>query len=236
MRGRKAKVSQVRVAAGYVRVSTREQSTDGHSLSVQENRIRAVAEGAGGSIERVYRDAGYSAGSLKRPAVRELLAAIARGEVSALYVAKLDRLCRNLSDLLAIVRLCEKHDVALVSASEHIDTGSPAGRMMVSMLGAFSEFERARISERIADVAFDLRERRKVYCRNAPFGYIRDGSDLVENPAEQRALVTIRQMHADDASYRQIAEWLTQNGIAPKGQAWYPASVRDILRSRMNAA
>ncbi len=71
--------------------------------------------------------------------MRELLASMQRGEISALYVAKLDRLCRNLSDLLAVVHLCEKHDVALVSASEQIDTGTPAGRMMLSMLGAFAE-------------------------------------------------------------------------------------------------
>ncbi|MGB6644504.1 MAG: recombinase family protein [Candidatus Cybelea sp.] len=96
-----------------------------------------------------------------------------RGEVSTLYLTKLDRLCRRLADLLAIVRLCEKHEVALVSASEALDTGSAAGKMMLSMLGCFAEFERARISERISDVAFDLRSRRKAYCRFSPFGYKR---------------------------------------------------------------
>jgi site-specific DNA recombinase len=236
VRGRKSKTEQVRIAAGYVRVSTREQSTEGHSLAAQETRLRTLAAAQGVELGRVFVDAGYSAGSLKRPAVRELLAAIERGEVSALYVCKLDRLCRNLADLLGIVRLCEKHSVALVSASEAIDTGSPAGRMMLTMLGGFAEFERARISERIADVAFDLRTRRQVYCRHEPFGYKRDGSTLVSDAVEQSALVVMRRMHDDGASYRQIASWLTENGVKPKGQAWYASSVRDVLRSRMNAA
>lgn len=83
MRGRKAKtVAQERIALGYTRVSTREQSADGHSLAAQESRLRALATGQGVSLGRVFIDAGYSAGTLKRPAMRELLAAIQRGEVS----------------------------------------------------------------------------------------------------------------------------------------------------------
>jgi site-specific DNA recombinase len=236
MRGRRSKIERVRAAVGYVRVSTREQSVEGHSLAAQETRLWTLAESHGAGLGHVFVDAGYSAGTLKRPAVRDLLVAIQRGDVSALYVCKLDRLCRSLADLLAIMRLCEKHKVALVSASEAIDTGSPAGRMMLSMLGAFAEFERARISERVADVAFDLRSRLKVYCRHDPFGYKRQGVTLVTDPQEQAALVTMRRMHDDGASYRQIAAWLTENGIRPKGQAWYASSVRDVLRSRMNAA
>ena len=236
MRGRKAKVQRARYACGYVRVSTREQTTDGHSLGAQESRLRSLAESQCIELGRVFVDAGYSAGTLKRPAVRELLTALQRGEVSALYVTRLDRLCRSLADLLAVVRLCEKHETALVSASEAIDTGSPAGRMMLSMLGAFAEFERARISERISDVAFELRSRRQAYCRHAPFGFERHGIELVANAQEQAALVAIRRMHVDGASYRQIAVWLTENGVKPKGRAWYASSVRDVLRSRMNAA
>jgi site-specific DNA recombinase len=235
MRGRKSKIERERIAAAYVRVSTREQSTEGHSLAAQETRLRSLAESQGVALGRVFIDAGQSAGTLERPAIRELLAAIERGEISALYICKLDRLSRNLEDLLGIVRLCKNHNVALVSASEAIDTGSPAGRMMISMLGGFAEFERARISERIADVAFDLRRQGKVYCRHAPFGYRRDGKTLLAHPMEQAALATMRQMHANGASYRQIATMLTERGVQPKGRAWYAASVRDVLRSRMNA-
>jgi site-specific DNA recombinase len=236
MRGRKAKALRERISVGYVRVSTREQSSEGHSLGAQESRLRSLANSQGVELGRVFVDAGFSAKNLKRPAVTELLAAIRAGGISALYISKLDRLCRNLADLLAIVRLCEKHEVALVSASEAIDTGSPAGRMMLTMLGGFAEFERDRISERISDVAFDLRENRKVYCRYAPFGYRRAGAELVKDDAEQIALVGMRRMHSDGASYRQIATWLTETGVPPKGRAWYAASVRDVLRSRMNAA
>jgi site-specific DNA recombinase len=236
VRGRKAKVQQVRVVAAYCRVSKREQAEQGGSLPAQENKLRALAELHGRNLDRVFVDGGYSAGTLKRPAVQELLGCIERGEIEAVYISKLDRLVRDLSDLLAIVKLCEKHDVALISASEHIDTGSPAGRMMLSMLGAFAEFERARISERIKDVAFDKRQQKRVYSGNAPFGYKREGNDLVEHAHEQQALANMRVMHNDGASYRQIATWLTQTGFKPKGRAWYASSVKAVLESQMNTA
>lgn len=235
MRGRKAKVELTRTAVGYTRVSTREQATEGHSLGAQESRLRTLAQSHGDQLDRMFVDAGYSASSLKRPAITELLTAIRQGAISSLYVAKLDRLSRNLDDLRAIVRLCDKHEVGLVSASESLDTATPAGRMMVSMLGVIAEFERERIAERIRDVAFERRSQRKVYCRHAPFGYRRHGDSLITDAEEQHALASMRQMHAQGASYRQIARWLTSNGVRPKGCAWHPESVRAVLRSRMNA-
>ena len=232
MRGRKTKLEVTRTPVGYTRVSTREQSADGHSLGAQESRLKALAQAQGAPLGRIFVDPGYGAGTLKRPGVRDLLASIQRGEVSALYVAKLDRLCRNLSDLLAVVPSLERHDVALVSASEQIDTGSPAGRMMLSMLGAFAEFERARISERIADVAFDLRQRRQVYDV-APFGFVRVGNRLIPVEKEQTALREMRKMRLRGASYRDIAAWMTAEQISPKGRSWYASSVRAILESKM---
>jgi site-specific DNA recombinase len=215
-------------------VSTREQAVDGGSLPAQENRLRTLAEADGRRMERVFVDAGYSAGSLKRPAIQEMLRLVSEGKVAAIYCTKLDRLVRSLSDLLAIVKLLQKHEVALVSASEHIDTGTAAGRMMVSMLGVIGEFERERLSERIKDVTYEKRQRKQVYCGSAPFGYRREGKSLVEASGEQAALSTIRSMRNKGASYRQIAQWLTDNGLRPKGSAWYAASVRAILNSRMN--
>jgi site-specific DNA recombinase len=241
MRGRKTKVVRERYCVGYCRVSTREQASDGHSLDTQKNQLAGLAATQERTLSRVFEDAGYSAGSLRRPAVQELLALIERGEIEAVYVSKLDRLVRSLADLLAIVKLCERQNVALVSASEQIDTGSPAGVMMLSMLGAFAEFERARISERIRDVSFDLRNSGHVYCRNVPFGYQRverKTEDKVEHKlepiaSEQSALAVMRQMHDDGASYRQIAAWLTEHDIKPKGHAWYASSVRDVLGSKI---
>lgn len=100
MRGRKAQIITERKTVAYLRVSTQEQAANGSSLEAQQNRLQALATGTERHISEVYRDDGYSAGSLRRPALQRLLADIRSGTISALYVSKLDRLSRSLADLL----------------------------------------------------------------------------------------------------------------------------------------
>jgi DNA invertase Pin-like site-specific DNA recombinase len=63
-------------------------------------------------------------------------------------VWKLDRLSRSLKDLLHIMEKIGEAGAGFRSLTEHIDTTTPAGRMMMQMVGAFAEFERAMIRER----------------------------------------------------------------------------------------
>jgi site-specific DNA recombinase len=235
MRGRKSAQVTEKIAALYARVSSVEQAESGHSLRAQTSRLKAYALGTERVISEEYVDDGYSAGNIRRPALQRLLDDVKQGRISAIFVTKLDRLSRSLSDLLELVRLFEKHNVALVSASESVDTSNAAGRMMLQLLGSFAEFEHQRGGERTREVLADRRLRGKVYSRVAPFGYARLNDELREDVREQQALATMRLMRSDGASYRQIASWLTENGYQAKGAAWYGSSVRAILTSAMNA-
>jgi site-specific DNA recombinase len=238
MRGRKARREETqRMTVAYIRVSTVEMAESGHSLAAQKNRLQAFAIGTDRELGVTFEDDGYSAGSLKRPALQSLLTAIENNGVASVLVTKLDRLSRNLADLLQLVRLFERYDVALVSASEAIDTGTPSGRMLLQLLGVFAEFERGRIGERTRDVLSDRRRQRKVYSRNTPFGYRSEGELLVRDREQQLALEMAGKMFSDGASLRMIAAALTDSGVKPNGggSRWWPESVRQILRSRMSA-
>ena len=79
--------------------------------------------------------------------MRRLLDQLRAGDVVVVW--KLDRLSRSLKDLLLILERIEKAGAGFRSLTEAIDTTVPAGRMMMQMLGAFAEFERDLISERI---------------------------------------------------------------------------------------
>lgn len=238
MRGRKARIAtEDRRIAGYVRVSHAEQVENGHSLEAQRNRLSAYAAGTERELNEFYCDEGYSAGTLRRPALQRLIVDVKAGLIGTIMVSKLDRLSRSLIDLLDLVRLCEKHDVALVSASESIDTSTPAGRMMLQLLGVFAEFERGRISERIADVLADKRQRGQVYSRNVPFGYRRLGSELVADDKQQAELAIMKRMHGEGASLRQIAAYLNGKGVRTNngGKKFYAQTVKQILSSRASA-
>src|SRR2546422_10039093 len=121
---------------GYARVSTNDQET-----ATQVAALKAAG------CERIYREKA-SGGRWDRPELHRLLDQLRKGDV--LVVWKLDRLSRSLRDVLTIMeRLTEAEARAgFRSLTEAIDTTTPAGRMMMQMVGAFAEFERAMLRER----------------------------------------------------------------------------------------
>jgi DNA invertase Pin-like site-specific DNA recombinase len=119
---------------GYARVSTNEQDT-----------ATQVAALKSAGCERIFREKA-SGGRWDRPELHRLLDHLRKGDV--LVVWKLDRLSRSLRDVLTIMEQIANAKAGFKSLSEAIDTTSPAGRMMMQMLGAFAEFERAMLRER----------------------------------------------------------------------------------------
>jgi DNA invertase Pin-like site-specific DNA recombinase len=120
---------------GYARVS----KSDDQDPAAQ---VRAL-EAAG--CRKVLREAA-SGGRWGRPELHRLLDQLREGDVVVVW--KLDRLSRSLKDTLAILERVEAAGAGFRSLTEAVDTTGPAGRMMMQMLGAFAEFERAMIRER----------------------------------------------------------------------------------------
>src|SRR5580704_7994799 len=185
-------------AIGYVRVSTDRQAEQGVSLEAQEAKIRAMATVQGAELLDVIADGGESAKSLNRPGLQRLLALINAGKVQAVIVAKLDRLTRSVKDLCGLLELFEKRRVALISIAESLDTGSAAGRLVITIMGAVSQWEPEAIGERTRDA---LRHKRSQGQRvgNIAFGFrlAGDGQYLEEEPTEQAALAEIRRLRGD---------------------------------------
>jgi DNA invertase Pin-like site-specific DNA recombinase len=223
-----------RAVVGYVRVSTEEQASTGVSLAAQEARIGAYCAAMSLDGVSIVADRGASAKSLERPALRTLLDRVRAGSVATVVVLKLDRLTRSVRDLADLLDLFAKHEVALVSVSEHLDTSSAAGRLVLNVMGTVSQWEREAIGERTATALAHKRIVRTAYSPT-PFGYTRDGNALVPSPAEQDALAEAIRMDRAGASFREIGRMLTDRRVQPKrgGSIWYASSVRSMLRSRI---
>ncbi len=234
MRQRKAKaISPNRVTIGYVRVSTDDQAENGASLDAQEARLKAYSAAMMWDGLELVRDAGASAKSLQRPGMTPLLERVRRGEIERIVATKLDRLTRSTRDLADLLDLCAKHDVALVSVSESLDTSSAGGRMITNMMGAVAQWEREIIGERTADGLRNLRARREAYGPT-PFGYRREGTRIVPDEREQAAFAHAVRRDREGASFREIARELTAMGVMPHRSAtWHASSVRAVLRSRI---
>jgi DNA invertase Pin-like site-specific DNA recombinase len=118
---------------GYARVSTSDQET-----TLQIDALKKA------DVEKIYQEKTSSIGA--RIELKKLLSMLKKDDLLIVY--KLDRLARSLKDLLSILEQIEKAGCGFKSLTEPIDTVSPAGRLMLNILGSVAEFERSLIRER----------------------------------------------------------------------------------------
>ncbi len=204
---------------GYLRVSTTEQAANGAGLDAQRATIAAEAERRGWAV-RWIEDRGYSAKDLRRPGIREALAALAAREADALVVAKLDRLSRSLLDFSGLVERSRRESWQLVALDLRVDTSTPSGEMLANMLASFAQFERRLIGQRTAEA---LRAKKAAGVR---LGRPRSiPSEVCERIAAARRA---------GATYKTIALALNREGVptAHGAASWQCSSVAWVLRSR----
>ena len=130
-------------AAIYSRVSTSSQTTDN-----QTQELLAVADRNSWNIEAVYSDV-ISGAKEKRPELDALMKAVIRREVDVVLIWDISRLGRSLQHLLKLLEEFHAKGVDVYFHQQGIDTTTPAGRLMFQMCGAFAEFERGMIQERV---------------------------------------------------------------------------------------
>jgi DNA invertase Pin-like site-specific DNA recombinase len=131
-------------AALYLRVSTPEQKPD-----LQFDGLRAYAARAGLDIVQDYCDVGVSGRREGRPQLNALMTAARNREIDCVLVWKFDRFARNTRHLLTALEEFNHLGVRFVSVQDQIDTDSPMGRAMFTIIGAMAELESSLISERV---------------------------------------------------------------------------------------
>ena len=134
-------------AALYARVSTLKHGQD---VGLQLEELRLVAAQRGWQVAGEYIDDGVSGTATSRPALDQMMNDARRGKIDLVVVWKIDRLGRSLQHLLGLLDELQHLGVGFVSVRDAgMDTTSPSGRLMFQLLGAFAEFERSMIRERV---------------------------------------------------------------------------------------
>jgi DNA invertase Pin-like site-specific DNA recombinase len=133
-------------AAIYVRVSTDKQTVEN-----QVRELRQIAERRGWQVIEEYNDAGISGskGRDQRPGLDRMLKDASRRRFDVVMAWAIDRLGRSLIDLLGTIQGLEASGVDLFLEQQAIDTTTPAGKLMFQVTGAFAEFERSMIRQRV---------------------------------------------------------------------------------------
>ncbi len=118
----------------YIRVSTIEQN--------EERQLEAMKDKG---IEKYFTEK-VSAKDMNRPQLQAMLEFVREGDI--VYVHDFSRLARSTEDLLHIIEQLHTKGVVLISNKEKLDTGTPTGKLLVTMIAAINEFERANLLER----------------------------------------------------------------------------------------
>jgi len=171
-------------AAIYSRVSTDKQTTDN-----QTHELLGVADRNGWTVEAVYSDV-ISGAKEKRPELDALMKTVIKREVDVVLVWDISRLGRSLQHLLKLMNDFHAKGVDLYLHQQGIDTTTPSGKMMFQMCGAFAEFERGMIQERVK--AGLVRAKAK-------------GKRLGRPTVPTQTATKVKQLHERGMSYRKIA-------------------------------
>lgn len=130
----------------YARVST---TNHGQDVSMQTRELRQFAEARGWAVAGEYIDEGVSGAKDSRPELNRLMADAHKRRFDVVCVWRFDRFARSVSHLLRALETFNALGVAFVSLSEQMDTTTPAGKMVFTVLGAVAELERSLIVERV---------------------------------------------------------------------------------------
>src|SRR5881296_4307352 len=130
--------------ACYLRVSTTEQTVEN-----QRNDLRAYCKARGWDDVIEYSDTGVSGSRERRPGLDHLMSEVKSRRVDVVVVAAFDRLGRSVRHLVETLELLRHLDVEFISLREQIDTGSPLGQAVFTIIAAIAQLERSLIVERV---------------------------------------------------------------------------------------
>jgi DNA invertase Pin-like site-specific DNA recombinase len=171
----------------YARVSTKDQSCD-----LQLRDLRAYCAARGFSLEREYVDVGESGAKDSRPQLNDLMATARKRHFDAVIVWRFDRFARSTKHLLLALEEFRSLGIQFISYQENIDTSSPLGQALFTIVSAVAQLERDLIRERVS-----------AGIRNA-----RASGKQLGRPRRIVNADEVRMLRSNGASLRQIAEKL----------------------------
>jgi site-specific DNA recombinase len=193
----------------YARVSS-EGQVDNTSIDTQLDRGKAYAMSQGWTLDKVFIDGGESAKSTDRIQFQAMIGYIRENPVDVLLTFKLDRLSRNLKDLLIFIDdTLDPKGIALQSVTENFNTQSAEGRLFLQMLGSFAEFERKRINERTMSGKKATAKKGGWNGGHVPYGYQRiEGSqfDFDIQTEEAKVVEQVFRLRSQGTGYGKIQQ------------------------------
>ena len=223
----------------YARFSPRPDSSKTESIETQLERCRAFCVAHGHTvIEPAFIDRDASGGRAdNRPGLQDAIDATCKYK-AVLVCYSLSRLARNVDDARTILAKLRTRGAELALLDLSLDTTSPLGKCLFTILASVAELERAQVASRTSDamVRHQAHGRRMSRRDKPPYGWRADPDDdarLIRDENEQRAIARIVQLRGESLGYRAIGRILIEeDGIPPRNSAkeWCHTTIRSILK------
>lgn len=175
--------------------------------------LRRFVEARGWTLEGEYVDSGYSGAKDRRPALDRLMADVRRRKVDVVCCWRFDRMARSTRHLISLLDEFKALGVEFVSHQEAVDTSTPAGKVLFTVIAAFAEFERAIIGDR---VRAGLAKAKAVGVRlgRPPVGVSPERVELLYDQTKSVRLVG-KQLHISPSTVQRLLK--RANGCATVG-------------------
>lgn len=226
------------VTALYIRVSTEQQAENGYGLDAQKTKLMAFCAAQGWHVDAdfIFVDGGVSGKTMDRPQFQKMLDAAKRGDISRIVSVKIDRIARNLKNLLELIETLTAANVGLVCVAEQFDTSTSQGRFMLQILGAVGELERGMITDRVMGGKLEKARQGGYNGSKCPLGYNYTNNVFTIDTTESSTITRIFTEFCNGRSMAHIAATLNADGIATKnGGAWYTSTVKYVLTNGVYA-
>ena len=172
-------------------------------------------------IDKKYNDGGFSGGNINRPALKELLDDVQSGKIDVIVVYKIDRLTRSLADFVKLIEIFEAHNVSFISVTQQFNTSSSIGRLTLSILITFAQFEREITSERIRDKIQQSKDKGLWMGGPVPLGYNAKDRRLYINRTNAKLVRYIFENYAEMRSVATLKKFLIANQDTLKVSRYY---------------
>jgi len=221
----------------YTRFSPKPSAGDGMSCEFQEQKCQEYCEYHGLDVLAVYHDKRFSGKqSCKRPSLEKALYRVCSEWEGVLVVYNLACLARSTKEAITLTERLEKNHAFLVIVKQKIDTSS-MDRNFSRIMAAISDLESRTKGENIRFVLLNMQKHNHRVSRFPPYGSMIDTTDDTRWARNREEIVTIEKimnLHKGGYKLQEICAELTRMRRKPRGEAWYPGTIRRIIAKYTN--
>jgi site-specific DNA recombinase len=214
----------------WIRVSTDDQAK-GEGPAVHRERALGYATAKGWTVTESYDLSGVSGKSVAHHTeCQRMLQDIASGKIKALIFSKLARLSRNTVELIEFSNYFNKYEADLVAVDESLDTSTPAGRLVFTVMAALAQNEREEIQARTAASVPIRAKMGKPLGGVAPFGYLWKNGDFILNLEEAPVRKCMFEIYLELKTLKGVTAEMNRRGYRSRnGKEFSPTTIRKHL-------